>query len=231
MRPSSSRSKRSAADVRLRSVAVYVCAVSGCRFGFEPIPADADATTCSCTTFSPSDSFDGGPACGPWGSSTTNGLDMTRTSGALAITPRATPATATDFGGCTLSNYDMRAHDAFVEVTSVLDGDDAYTNIAYYYESSSTGVAVASNGMMHVIVADGSVRQRRYDPVAMRFWRIHVDGTRLRLQVAPDACAWVDLETRDVTDATLLGNLAFGAGRIGAAAAGTAQFASFNLCP
>jgi hypothetical protein len=41
--PISSRSKCNVADVPLRGVALYVCAVSGCRFGFEPIPADADA--------------------------------------------------------------------------------------------------------------------------------------------------------------------------------------------
>jgi hypothetical protein len=159
---------------------------------------------------------------------------MTRTNGALEITPSATPSTAKDFGGCNLSNYDMRAHDAFVEVTSVLDGNDAFTNIAYYDDDddgSSTSIAVASDRMMHVIVADGSVRQTPYDPVAMRFWRIHVDGTRLRLQVASNVCAWVDLETHELTDATLVGKLAFGAGRTGAAATGTARFASFNLCP
>ena len=190
---------------------------------------DADGATCVPGT--PADDFEGaGAPCGGWGFASRNGLVMARSSGELVITPMGAPSPP-DFAGCTLDNYPLAA-DAVVEVTAVLGGSGGYTNHKFYFAGRNGGVQVNGLDSSIFLVTDlGEGPHQPYDPVAMRFWRLRPEPTRLVVELSSGDGAWTELGSRDATGVGLVGMLTFGAGRLASGATGDARFASFNLCP
>jgi hypothetical protein len=184
-----------------------------------------------CTAGTPADDFEAaGPPCGTWGFASRNGLTMARTRGDLVITPIGAPSPP-DFAGCSLDNHTLVA-DAVVEVGAVLGGAGGYTNHKFYFAGGDAGVQVnGADGSIFAITDLGEGPHQPFDPIAMRYWRLRPEPTRLVVEVSAGDGAWTTLGSRDATGASLVGVLTFGAGRLASDATGEARFETFNICP
>src|SRR5262245_15357773 len=177
-----------------RALVVVLC---GCgRIGFDATTdgsvadADRDTVALTCTSVPPAEDFElAGQPCAAWGFPTMTGMTMVRNLGALEIA-LGTP-TGNDFGGCTLNNYDL-TRGAFAEVTSVLGGQNGYTNFAV---NTPTGIGIQIEGFNgHIVVIGNGSNDvsQPYDAVAMRFLRLVPTGSLLHLGTSPDALHWTD---------------------------------------
>jgi hypothetical protein len=213
---------------------------SACRFRFDPLTDGATTTedietdTAPCAPINPVDAFDPAPSpCGTWGMATQVGMTIARVNGALEITPPTTAPAASEFGGCTVSPTDF-VGDIVVEVSSALSGQ-GYTNSIFYIAAGYIGIGVdATDGMIFALVDPNlQMGKRPFDPVAMRFWRLHPIGTTAATaEVSPDARTWTVLGMRTLLDQpATVGMWTFGAGRNVDGATGIARFESLNQCP
>jgi hypothetical protein len=217
---------------------------SACRIAFDakpdgPAPSPQDSpgditadTLAACTAMAPVDAFDPAASpCSTWGSVSMKGLTTARVNGALEIAPMATTPQSGDFGGCTISQYDLGG-DILLEVSATLTGE-GYTNATFYFASAYFGIQThAIDGMIYAIHDGTQAGSRPFDPVAMRFWRLHPTTSMVSAEVSPDARTWTVIGTRTLLDqTTTVGNFTFGGGRNATNATGIARFESLNLCP
>jgi hypothetical protein len=190
-----------------------------------PLP---DAPSCTSDTTSIQDDFTTSTPCSSWGGSSANLATIMQGGGMFSISPSV--AVAGTHGGCA-ENGSMQfgPHGLFIEVTSVVTGQTAYTNLnAYAAPSGLNSTLVAKGGVLSLL---GSSAQIPYDPTAMRWWRLRPTASGVIGEYSADALSWTMLGVVPGQPPAMI-RLDFGAGTDNPEPTpGTAVFHNLDICP
>jgi hypothetical protein len=220
-------------------------ALAACRFSHGHLPADGasdatgsdgsgsdavlpDAAMCATDAMSIQDGFTTSTPCSPWGGSSASLATIMQGGGMFSVSP--TVDVASTHGGCAESgSMKFGPHGLFIEVTSVVAGQTAYTNLnAYAAPSGLSSTLVAKGGVLYLL---GSSAQITYDATAMRWWRLRPTSSGVVGEYSADAQSWTMLGLVPGQPPDMI-RLDFGAGTDNPEPTpGTAVFRNLDTCP
>lgn len=212
------------------------------------LPIDASIDAQQCTNPIVSDDFElAGPPCGTWGMVQGTASSVTRSGGALVITP---PTGVKVSAGCkTSSLMPFTAGGVFVKVPTV-EIANGYSDLQVItYTTINDATFNANTGLSAMQFSVGLIDQEScivgpcfyyaegpYSADEMLWWRVAPtnDGHTLTASFAADGVHWIEFGHRDLLPPALAAYVqtALIGGNVGGTSApGMTEFDSFNICP
>lgn len=199
----------------------------GCGDNLHPV-ADAARSLDAPACFAPTEgySFPGGSPCGTWGTPIAFDATLLEENGTLSISPAANIAGAV--GGCARTDVILGVGGVFVEISAPLPGTG--TTALEFSGRGAVGMHVR-NGILAATDLLAVPAQITYDPIAMRWWRIRIDGLLFDYEFSRDGKNWT-LFANSITQAFDSGTIHLTAATESASATpGTALIETIDICP
>ena len=218
-----------------RGAAASTCVflwLSGCLEappGDDPADGDGGVDGGGCIQGDHPNEFDGPEACVPWGS-TSDATATLSEDGALSIMLDDVAGEA--YGGCYSYGLNALARGVTVEVSAVLEGEAAYTQVQAGEDGGPTDLTfMITLPMIYATTSSGTDHLEEYDPIAHRWLRIRSLGGQLLFEVSPDASEWtVFADPPDPPPELVRININAGT-HDRATTSGEARFERVNTCP
>ncbi len=173
--------------------------------------------------------FDGPEACLPWGSKSETSATLTE-NGALTIVLDDVAGEA--YGGCYSYGLNALVTGVTAEVSAVLQGEAAYTQLQVGEEGVNPDITFMVNlPMIYASTSAGNAHVEGYDPVAHRWLRIRSLDGQLLFEVSPDGWEWTVFADPPEAPPEMVRININGGTHDGTTTSGEARFESVNACP